>query len=59
MPFGDSFPRPAAGMGYIFVTENNCLIVVDSGHSTMRTAWKPLTEAPTVELCMEITTVLC
>jgi hypothetical protein len=46
-------------MGYIFVTENNCLIVVNRSPGTMRTAWKPLTEAPTVELCMEITTVLC
>lgn len=31
-PFGDGSPWPAAGMGYVFVTENNRLIVVDGGH---------------------------
>lgn len=31
-PFGDGSPWPAAGMGYVFVTENRHLIVVDGGH---------------------------
>ncbi len=31
-PFGDGAPWPAAGMGYIFVTETNRLILLDGGH---------------------------
>jgi glyoxylase-like metal-dependent hydrolase (beta-lactamase superfamily II) len=31
-PFGDGSPWPAAGMGYVFVTEDRHLIVVDGGH---------------------------
>lgn len=54
-PFGDGSPWPAAGMGYVFVTENHRLIVVDGGHGADA---EPLLELltqtaggpPTVEL---------
>jgi glyoxylase-like metal-dependent hydrolase (beta-lactamase superfamily II) len=53
--FGGGAPWPAAGMGYILVTENHRLIVVDGGHGADA---EPLAEllthiaggAPTVDL---------
>lgn len=56
-PFGDGSPWPAAGMGYVFVTENRHLIVVDGGHGADAEPYLDLLtevagETPVVDLWM-------
>lgn len=56
-PFGDGSPWPAAGMGYVFVTENRHLIVVDGGHGADAEPFLDLLteaagETPVVDLWM-------